>query len=123
MLRFEYDRVVAHHPYRTDEPWKVEGATRILQVDGWNGLSDQERRLVADELRALEKCLLDEATSAGIKAWYDNHHGYTVRVDGRTLEGGKYVPDMYYHLRFSDGSLYVWLMPGPPSKGEWSDVP
>lgn len=105
MLRFSYDRVVAFHPYRTMQPWE-NGGTRILQVDGVNGYED-EARLVRGMLRDLELRLLQGCRDAGIRCHEDNHYGFTVADDSE-------AQSVYYQLRFSDGSLYVWLMPGPP---------
>ncbi len=114
MLRFEYDEVVAYHGYRLDEPWRVSGAQKIMQVDGING-PNEESAFVRRELDAFQDVLVRECTDAGIKAWRDNHYGFTVVVRGQKPtpdEPG--TPDTFLHLRFSDGNLYVWLMPTAP---------
>ena len=104
MLRFEFDRVVAYHPYRTMQPWDVPGAVKILQVDGVNGALDATG-IIRDRILRLEQDILGAAVTDGLPAVVDNHYGFTVAVvggDGRST---------YYQLRFSDGSLYVWLIP------------
>lgn len=108
MFRFEYDRVVGYHPYRTHQPWDI-GGIRLLHVDGVNcGTEVSETFRVL--LRDLEQRLLRDALDAGFRdACPDVHYGYTVVSEGSC--GGD--PDVHYQLRFSDGSLYVWLVPGP----------
>lgn len=115
VIRPEYDAVVAWHPYRTHQPWD-HGGVRLLHLDGANGPNAEATRRVVAEV---EGRLLNDAVLAGIRgARADNHYGFTVRLDGgeRELEGGavQSFPATYLQLRFSDGSLYVWLMPGPP---------
>lgn len=117
MFRFEYDRIIAHHPYRTSQPWDL-GGIRLLHVDGVNGLqedAEHTRHLIG----ALERRLAEEwAQAQGIDTdrpgaygrFMDNHYGYTV-VREADVMGGLY---QIYQLRFSDGSLYVWLMPNTP---------
>jgi hypothetical protein len=100
MLRLEYDEVVAFHPYRTDQPWDVPGSTKILHVDGPN-TPEQDRNAVARWVGEVEWRLLRACDAAKIPAHIDNHYGFTVRAKDRLLQ-----------VRFSDGSLYVWLMPG-----------
>lgn len=111
MIRVEYDEVVAYHPYRTYQPWN-HGGVRLLHIDGVNG-PPEDRSAVAAELRFLEQRLIQDARAAGITAQEDNHYGFTVRLDVSGGESPWPLP-VYNHLRFSDGSLYVWLMPGPP---------
>lgn len=108
MLRFEYDKIIAFHPYRTYQPWD-NGGIRLLHVDGFNGLKPEEIKVVSDEVDALQRHLADEFNREGGRAFLDNHCGYTVWA-----EAGHDRPEVYYQIRFSDGSLYVWLMPGPP---------
>lgn len=110
MLKFEYDDVVAWHPYRTYQPWD-HGGVRVLHVDGVNGHGPDPERVRRD-IADVEGRLLNDCVLAGIRAQPDNHYGFTVRVDHERM--GLRDP-MYYQLRFSDGSLYVWLMPGPPA--------
>ncbi len=117
MLRLEYDSIVAHHPYRTTQPWD-HGGLRMLHVDGVNGpLEDTVK--VRESIQALEKRMAEEwAREEDIKCdrpgaygrFLDNHYGYTVRIDGTT----EWDKATYYQVRFSDGSFYLWLMPGPP---------
>jgi hypothetical protein len=105
MFRFEYDRVVAFHPYEVHQPWD-HGGIKVLHVDGVNGDGAQLQPF----LRDLEQRLLRDAQDEGHKVWADNKYGFTV-VRNAERGGG---PFMYYQIRFSNGSMYVWLMPGPP---------
>lgn len=107
MIRLEYDRVVKFHPYRQGQPWE-NGGTKVLQVDGANG-DRAWRDAVADQIRMLERELIQRASEDWIDAHADNHYGFTVVIEGI---GG--ASDTYYQVRFSDGSVYIWLMPGPP---------
>jgi len=120
MLRFEFDEVIAYHPYRTYQPWD-HGGYRLLHVDGVNLRDEAARAAVARAIYDLEVKLCDELNARGGKAFRDNHYGFTVRVDGRAYLAGNPVreesADTYYQIRISDGSVYLWLMPGPPDKG------
>lgn len=112
MLRFNYDRVVGYHGYRTHQPWD-HGGMRLLHIDGVNVFDKAQREHIAVELSSLETQLIEDAKDAGFdRAQRDNHYGFTVLVEGNIEFDGR--RDAYYQLRFSDGSLYVWLMPGPP---------
>lgn len=110
MIRIEYTKIVARHGYRTDQPWDL-GGIRIMQLDGVNGdagalhtVKDLERGLALDW--AFQQG--DKTDAPGAWGRYmDNHYGYTVESEG--AHPGD--PDITYQLRFSDGSLYVWLMP------------
>ena len=103
MLRIEYDSVVAFHPYRTHQPWDL-GGVKVLQVDGVNCGGD-EAGPIARELGRLEGRLREECLAQGIPAHPDNHCGYTVVVEAAFGRATR------LQLRFSDGSLYVWVMP------------
>jgi hypothetical protein len=102
MLRFEYDAVVAFHPYRTHQPWD-HGGVKLLHVDGANNGLDDNMRIQA-EVSGLFHSLIDECKKNDIRAYDDNHCGFTIRSDA----AGK---ETFYQLRFSDESLYLWLMP------------
>lgn len=108
MLRIEYDAVVAYHGYRLDEPWHIPGAVRLAVYDAVNG-GALDRATTTDDVRDLERRLVDDALDAGIQAYTDNHHGFTVRVDSQGDD--RETRHTYLHLRFSDGLVYVWLVP------------
>lgn len=113
MFRPDYDEIVAFHPYRTHQPWD-NGGTKLLQIDGVNG-PPERAEAVRSCITSLEQAMRAEAKTAGLKVWEDNHYGYTVVRYGAKLSADHSPADTYYHVRFSDGSCYLWLMPGPPS--------
>lgn len=117
MFRFEFDRVVAFHPYRTHQPWD-HGGTRLLQVDGVNGFNFESpaNRAMRTAIADLEREVIRRAREDGLtRVEADNHYGFTVVVDRSVPEEPDLRTQVYYQLRFSDGSLYVWLMPGAPN--------
>jgi len=88
----DYERVVAYHKYRQDQPWDNGGALLVT-------MGREEPAIKAEEERLIR--------TMGAK---DNHHGWTVSV----VAEGHAHPVM---LRFSDFKMSVWLM--PPG---WQDV-
>lgn len=104
MFRFEYDEIVAFHPYETYQP-AANGGSLLVLIDGINS-SKEVREYISGFFRAL----LEEAKESKIRAFDDNKCGFTVRLHswGKTT---------YYQLRFKDGNLSHWAMPGPPEAG------
>lgn len=82
----DYERVVAYHGYRKDNPWDNGGAL-IIEVPR-DTVRDEENRL-ASKMGKVE-----------------NHHGWTVEIRDRSND--RSYPVM---LRFSDFTLTVWAMP------------
>lgn len=109
MLSFKYDRVVGFHRYRSDQPWALDGVC-VLHVEAFNAPSPPHVRQMVD---SLEGRLFEDARRDGLHPHRDNHYGYTVEAVALTPSGRT----VRYQVRFSDGDLYVWLMP-PVEAGE-----
>jgi len=111
MLTFEYDKVVAFHPYRTHEPYSLPGAVRLLHFNTFNSADPDGGKVAVAALRAVEVQLIRDCKLdlPNVKVWEDNHYGFTVRVDNRfDIERST-----YYQIRFSDGTISLWLTPKP----------
>lgn len=100
MLRIDYDRVVAFHPYRTGEPW-TRGHLRLLTVDGMNGEAEAMRH-TQEEVATFKSRLIRDAAREGLRAFEDNHCGFEVERD---VTGSAPVR---LHVRFNDGSMTLW---------------
>ena len=113
MLRIDtYDRIIGFHPYRTSQPWDL-GGTRVLHIDAANG-SAENRLVLRGEVMELENQLLQRAKEDGLQnVERDNHYGFTLEADrGFDLpKEGLRVPKVRWQIRFSDGSMTLWLMP------------
>lgn len=80
----------------------------MAQVDGVNG-SIEKTREVRKWIAGLERRLLDDALEddiVGASGRKDNHYGFTVVRDR-----GPGLPPIRLHIRFSDWSVGLWLMP------------
>lgn len=110
MFKLEYDKVCSWHPYRELQPSLLRemGGLMILHVDGVNCTREagpQVHQMMVD----LERRLIADCEAVGIEARSDNHHGFTVVIE----QHGHL--DRILHVRFSDGSMYLWLLPEVPN--------